>query len=224
MNMPTHRIHAAFRVLAGATLLAAMLAGCGRSATPEAVPAPPPASSETPATTPPPADTAPPANPTDAPGAPTQPAPAAPPPQEPAPAPARAALDSPALGSMSAAKASAKISVPVDLRYQFDGPVLPNQPVTLHLAAVPRVAGSRLTVSINPASGLRLDAAPLSVQKASADGAYRQQVAVTATDGAPAELRVMVTMDMDQGKAFGFFTVPLTGGTAAQKQNSVKQR
>jgi hypothetical protein len=229
MNMPTHRFHAAFRVFAGTTLLAALLAGCGRSATPEAVPAPPPASSEAPAA-PPPADELPPAGPTDSPAGPaqptqpTQPAPAAPPPHEPDPAPARAAIESPALGTMSAAQASAKISVPVDLRYQFDGPVLPDQPVTLHLAAVPRVAGSRLTVTINPVSGLRLDALPLSVQKASAEGVYRQQVSVTAAAGAPAELRVMVTMDMDQGKAFGFFTVPLAGGTAAQKQNSVKQR
>ena len=130
----------------------------------------------------------------------------------------------PKLASMSTAKASAKISVPVDLRYQFEGPVLANQPVMVHLAAVPRVAGSKLIVTVDPVAGLRMDAASLTVQKASADGVYRQQFSITAADNAPADLRVMVTMEMDQGKAFGFFTVPLTSGTAAQKQQSVKQR
>lgn len=222
--MPTHRIDVAIRGLAGTTLLVLLLAGCGRSATPADVPPPP--SADSPVSAAPDAQA--PANPADAPGAPAQPAPAAPPPQEPAATPTPAAnspsSDEPRLASMSAAKASAKISVPVDLRYQFEGPVLPNQPVMLHLAAVPRVAGSRLTVSVNPVAGLQMDAASLTVQKASADGVYRQQFALTATEGAPTELRVMVTMDMDQGKAFGFFTVPLTSGTAAQKQHSVKQR
>jgi hypothetical protein len=175
-------------------------------------------------TTPAPADTAAPVNPTEVPGAPAQPAPGAPPPQEPAATPTPAANNEPRLDSMRPATASAKISVPVDLRYQFDGPVLPNQPVMLHLAVVPRVAGSRLTVSVNPVAGLRMDGAPLTVQKAHADGVYRQQFSITAADSPPAELRMMVTMDMDQGKAFGFFTVPLASGTAAQKQHSVKQR
>jgi hypothetical protein len=33
---------------------------------------------------------------------------------------------------------------------------------------------------------------------------------------------VLVTMDMDEGKAFGYFSIPL-GGTTAQKLDSVKQ-
>jgi hypothetical protein len=125
---------------------------------------------------------------------------------------------------MTRARASAKISVPVDLRYQFDGPFLANQPVMLHLAVVPRVAGSKLTVTVSPVAGLRMDAASLTVQKASVDGVYRQQFSMTPAESAPEALRVMVTMDMDQGStAFGFFTVPLTSGTTAQKQHSVKQ-
>jgi hypothetical protein len=204
----------AIRALAGTTLLVALLAGCGDSVTPEAVP-PPPAVTETPLSTAAPGDTQSPANAAEAPPAVA--------PQEPAAAAAAASDNEPKLDSMSAAKASAKISVPVDLRYQFEGPVLPNQPVMLHLAAVPRVSGSHLTVSVDPVAGLLMDAASLSVQKASADGIYRQQLSITTTASAPAELRVMVTMDMDQGKAFGFFTVPLAGGTTAQKQHSVKQ-
>ena len=42
---------------------------------------------------------------------------------------------------MLAAIPSTKMSVAVDLRYSFDGAVLPNQPVNVHLAAVPRVGG-----------------------------------------------------------------------------------
>ena len=60
---------------------------------------------------------------------------------------------------MLAAIPSAKMSVAVDLRYSFDGAVLPNQPVIVHLAAVPRVAGSNLqrerAAGRRPAGGRR---------------------------------------------------------------------
>jgi hypothetical protein len=227
MNMPTHKMDVAIRTLACATLLAALLTGCGRSAEPEAVPAPPPAPAETaaPAGDPAPGTDAAPVNPTEVPGAPAQPAPDAPPPKDPSAAPAPAANDAPDLSTMLVAKASAKISVPVDLRYSFDGPVIPDQPVMLHLAAVPRTGGSNLKVSIASVEGVRLDALPATaIQKVSASGIYRQQIAVTAAPGAPTTIRVLVTMDMAAGSGFGFFTVPLAGGTAAQKQHSVKQR
>jgi hypothetical protein len=223
MNMPTSRIDVAFRAFGCAALLVTLLGGCGKSAAPDAVPAPP-ASREVPAPNTAP-DTAPaPANPAETPAAPAQPAPDAPPPIEPSATPTPAANNEPALESMHAARASAKISVPVDLRYQFDGPVLPNQPVMLRLAAVPRIAGSHLKVSVKSAAGLRADAAPLNLQKVNAAGVYRQQVSITATEGAPTEIRVLVTMDMAEGSGFGFFTVPIANGTAAQKLQSVKQR
>ncbi len=121
-------------------LIVALLAGCkpapqadaqrvsapASQAPADAAPAPAP--SETP-----PSD--------DTPAAPAQPAPDAPPPTEPSPAPKPTASNEPALESMQTAKAPAKLSVPVDLKYSFDGDPLANQPVTLHLAAVPRVGG-----------------------------------------------------------------------------------
>ncbi len=111
------------------------------------------------------------------------------------------------------------------MRYQFDAEPLPNQPVTLHLAAVPRVGGSNLKVSVKPAEGLQL-ASPgaLQIQKASAAGMYRQQMALTRTTGGPQNLRVLVTMDMADGRAFGYYSIPLSSGTTAQKLDSVKQR
>jgi hypothetical protein len=219
--MTTHKFDVAIRALGGAVLLAAVLAGCGKSAEPEAVPAPPPAPAESIAPATVPTDSA---NPTETPAAPAQPTPEAPPPKEPSAVPTPTSNFEPALEGMSVAKASAKLGVPVDLRYQFDGPVLPNQPVMLHLAAVPRSAGTHLTVSIKPVTGLRMDAASLTVQKASVDGVYRQNLSITASEGGPAALRVMVSMDVADGSGFGFFTVPLRSGTSAQKQDSVKQR
>ncbi|MEJ0084335.1 MAG: hypothetical protein WDO72_01525 [Pseudomonadota bacterium] len=214
--MSTHEMAHVIRTLAGATLLAALLAGCGQPTAPEVLPAPPAGD---------PGNGTAPANPAEAPAAPAQPAPDAPPPQEPSPAPTPAANNDPDLSTMRAATASAKISVPVDLRYRFDGPVIPNQPVMLHLAAVPRTGGSNLKVSVASIDGLRLDAStPTAIQKVTAAGIYRQQIAVTAAAGAPTAIRVLVTMDMAEGSGFGFFTVPLEGGTAAQKQKSVKLR
>lgn len=222
--MPTYRMNVAIRALASATLLAVLMAGCGKKAAPEPVPAPPAAPADVPASTPAPGSEAAPVNPTEVPAAPAQPAPGAPPPQEPSASPTPAAINEPSLDSMRMAKASAKISVPVDLRYRFDGPVLPDQPVMLHLAAVPRTGGSNLKVSIKAVEGLRVDASSLAIQKVTPAGVYRQQMSITASARPPAAIRVLVTMEMAEGSGFGFFTVPLESGTSAQKQDSVKQR
>jgi hypothetical protein len=168
--------------------------------------------------------TAPDSAPTPAPAQPVQPAPQAAPPTEPSPAPTPTAAQVPAVDSMANAKPGAKMSVPVDLKYWFDGAALENQPVTLHLAAIPRVAGTHFNVSIKNAPGIEVANAALVLQKVDAAGVYRQQMSVIRRAAAPANLRVLVTMDMSEGTAFGFFSIPLGGGITAQKSDSVKQR
>jgi hypothetical protein len=131
----------------------------------------------------------------------------------------------PGLESMQTAAPSAKLSVPVTLRYSFDGEVLPGQPVTLHLAAIPRVAGARLQVSVKPVEGLQIASGPVQFQKVNASTAYRQQLSVTRGAAGPDGIRVLVTMEMAEGSGFGYFTIPLASGITAQKQqHSVKQR
>jgi len=213
--MATNYFGATPRLAAGAVLLTLVLAGCGKPPRPGEPTAP---AGEAPAA---PA----PGNEAASPDAPVpSPAPDAPPPADSSSAPQPAASEGPALDTMLMAKAGAKISVPVELRYRFDGEPLANQPVTLHLAAVSRVAGSNLHVSVKQAQGLQVASGPLEVQKATAAGIYRQQLSVTRAAAGPDTLRVLVTMDMPEGKAFGYYSVPLTGGNAPQKLESVKQR
>ncbi|MEO6185172.1 MAG: hypothetical protein ABIP38_01975 [Steroidobacteraceae bacterium] len=171
------------RILAGAAVLAAALAACARPA--------------------PPATTAP---VTAAPAAalPSAQRSPLPPPVAAVPAPHA----EPALASMSLAEATSKMGVPVDLHYQFEGDAS-GQQVTLHLAAVPRVAGSNLNVSIKKVPGLQTTAPALNAQKVSATTAYRQQVSLTRLVDAPAEVRILVTMDLPEGTTFGWFGVPL---------------
>ena len=127
---------------------------------------------------------------------------------------------------MLAAIPAAKMGVAVDLRYSFDAAALPNQPVTLHLAAVPRVGGADMKVSVQKTAGLEMAAAPLRVQKANASGIYRQQFSLTRLAATPEPLRVLVTMESGETSAFGYFTIPLPpdDGTIPQKQDSVKLR
>ncbi len=167
-----------------------------------------------------------PSPPEDSPAEPTQPAPDAPPPTEPSPtAKPTSAAGQPPLESMSSAIATAKMGAPVDLKYSFDSPPGANQPVTLHLAAVPRVSGSNLEVNIRRAEGLSVSSSgELAARKADASGTYRQQYSITLQDSVPSELRVLVTMDTPEGSTFGFFGIPLEPGIFPQKQNSVKQR
>jgi len=209
---------------AGVLLMTALLAGCAKPApAPEAAPAetPPPVAPAIP-DAPPPTETLP--APDGAPASPVQPPPDAPPPTEPSPAPKPTAANEPALDSMSVATPSAKASVAVDLRYSFDAAALPGQPVTLHLAAVPRVNGSNLRVSVKDVAGIQLASGPPNLQKTNGSDVYRQQFSVTRSNDSPSQLRVLVTMDYASGSAFGFYSIPLDGGTNAQKQDSVKQR
>ena len=222
-----HRTQFALRSFAAALWLMAV-AGCDHS-TPQEVPAPEPSASPGP-NQPPAPDSAttpgatPEAPPTETPAAPTQPESSPPPPAEPSAVPKPTSAE-PAVETMKPARlASAKISVPVDLRYSFDGDVQANQPTTLHLAAVPRVPGNNLRVTAKPAAGLEVAATPLGIQKASASGVYRQQLSLTRSGAGPQNLRVLVTMDLAEGTAFGYFSIPLTVGTSAQKLDSVKQR
>ena len=210
---------------AAATLLLMTLAACEK-APPAEVPAPSPAPAEsTPDTSPVPAPSGE-TPPTETPSSPAQPESTPPPPEEPSAVPKpTAALVGPDLESMQLARPSAKLSVPVDLRYQFDSEPLPGQPATLHLAAVPRVAGSNLKVTVKPAEGVQFGSpGPLRVQKATRSGVYRQQLSVTRTTAGPQHLRVLVTMDMGEGVAFGYYTIPFSSGPTAQKLESVKQR
>jgi len=210
------------RLAAAVALLALALGGCEKPPKPNEPTAP---AATTPAADPAPADAAPaiPAPPDAAAPAPS-PAPDAPPPTEPSPVPKPTSNDGPSIDSMKIATPSAKMSVPVDLRYQFDAEPLTNQAVTLHLAAVPRVTGAKLHVTVKPVDGLRLASGPLEVQKTTAAGIYREQLSVTRLPAGPEKLRVLVTMEMAEGTGFGYFTVPLTPGNPSQKQESVKQR
>jgi len=211
------------RLAIGVCLFTMLLASCHRTAPPPEPAATPSPSADTPApsqeTVPPPAGEAP---PPDAAEPAPSPAPTPPPPTEPSAVPKPTAAE-PALDAMHAAIPSAKISVPVDLRYQIDGEALPGQPVMVHLAAVPRVAGANLHVSLKAVEGLQIAAGTLEIQKASAASAYRQRVSVTRSEAGPESLRVLVTMDMPEGTAFGYYTVPLASGITAQKSKSVKQ-
>jgi hypothetical protein len=210
--MRTNKLEGTMRATAGIALLALALSGCDKPA-PQVAPQEPPVQ-------PAPAPAIPDAPPDPAPS----PAPDAPPPTEPSAAPKPASSGEPRVESMLAAIPSTKMSVAVDLHYSFDGEVLPNQPVIVHLAAVPRVTGGNMKVSVQRAAGLQLAAGPLTVQKASASGVYRQQFSLTRLAGTPEPLRVLVTMQMGEDTGFGYFTIPLDGGTSAQKHDSVKQR
>ncbi len=135
-----------------------------------------------------------------------------------APPPAVAASRVPALEDMLPATSSAKMGVPVELRYSFDASVQTGQAVTLYLAAIPQVAGNNLSVSLKTHPGIRATTGEIHEQKATASAAYRQQVSITRLAGGPSELRVLVTMDMPIGSAFGYYSIPLDGAPPAAKK------
>jgi len=218
--MRTRQLDGSIRLAAGAALLAMALAGCDKPApqvTPEPATQPAPAPAPVPSEATPSETT--PAPPPDAP-APTDPS------GVPKPASSPAPTAEPPVDTMLAAIPSqnSKLGVGIDLRYSFDGAVLPNQPVTVNLAAMPRVGYSSLKVTVQEAPGYQLAATPLNVQKASASGVYRQRFSMTKVSANPEPLRVLVVAEMGENSAFGYFTIPLPDGTNPQKAESVKLR
>lgn len=128
-----------------------------------------------------------------------------------------AAASEPELSAMKVAKVvSEKIGVPVELRYQLDGDAMAGGPVTLHLAAVPRVAGTNLAVSIKQESGIELPREELHAAKVDIATPYRQQLQLTRRAGGPQEIRVLVTMDFPIGQGFTWYTVPLAGSASSK--------
>jgi hypothetical protein len=129
----------------------------------------------------------------------------------------------PSIEQMSLATPIGKVSVPVDVRYQPSGPPLRDQPMTLQLAFVPRVAGQNLRVEFPPSDSVTIESGIAGVvqQKADAASAYRRNIVVTPRQSDGGEVRVLVSMDVEGGRYFGIYTVALGGEPAhesARKQ------
>jgi hypothetical protein len=207
--------------LAAVTLLVAV-AGCsnGTPVPPEAAPvaAPEPTAPVTDPSTIAPAAEAP---ATDAPAPDATPGPEAmppdsappadtvPPPTDPSATSKATAAQVPALESMQLAKGNGKLGVAADVRYSFDAAASPDQPVTLNIAVVPRVAGQALEFSLQPVDGVRIAAGPVSRLKVGQADTLRQQYTITRSASAPDTVRVLVTHQWDGGSAFGFYSIPL---------------
>lgn len=117
-----------------------------------------------------------------------------------------------------------KIGVPVDVRYQLQGIAAKNQPATLQLAFVPRTAGTNLRVEFPAAESVSIDEGgmPLAIAKADTAGAYRRSLLVTPRRGDSAEVRAIVSMDVNGGRYFGVFAIPV--GPAQAQTRSGKGR
>ncbi len=131
----------------------------------------------------------------------------------------------PAVDSMTVARPTSKISVPADVRYQLSSAALKDQPLTVAIAVVPRVAGENLRIEFPASDSVVLESgAGESVQqKAAAAGIYRRSLIVTPRSSERAEVRVLVSMDVDGGRYFGIFTIPL-GTETIDKNAPVKNQ
>jgi hypothetical protein len=138
----------------------------------------------------------------------------------PAAPPAQAAPDVASMTS-AAVVATAKVGVPVDVRYTLAGAAVKGQPTALDLAFVPRVEGGNLEITFpgSDSAAIVSGGAALAVAKADAASVHRRRLTVTpSTDSA--EVRVQVSMDVAGGRYSSIFTIPMApaAGTSAAKQ------
>lgn len=124
----------------------------------------------------------------------------------------------PLLSSMVLADRQNKRGVPVDLHYQFDGAVVADRPIMLHIAAVPRATGMNLTVDIRKELGISAVAGETAAQKPRIAVPFRQQFRVTRFTNGPSGLSVLVTMEMPEGTSHGWFNIPFNGVPAVGRR------
>jgi hypothetical protein len=117
----------------------------------------------------------------------------------------------PPLDQMKLAKAAGKLSVPVDVRYRVGAVSAPGQAVSVDLAFVPRIRGENLTVEFPQSDAVTIDAGNISFtqQKAAPDQVIRRTLLVTPQRSGGTEVRVLVSMNVEAGRFFGVFSVPI---------------
>jgi len=115
------------------------------------------------------------------------------------------------LDQMSIAHVASKVTVPVEVRYQLAGTPVQDQPITLQLAFIPRVAGQNLRVQFPPSDTVTIESGGIGIiqQKADAASVYRRSLLVTPRKGDAGTLRVLVSMDVERGRYFGVFYIPV---------------
>jgi len=111
---------------------------------------------------------------------------------------------------MKLAKAIGKTSVPIDVRYEFVSGASKTGSESLQLAFVPRVEGSALRVEFPRSETVSIsETEELHVQKASASSVHRHNLVVTPLKGSKGEIRALVSMDVEGGRYFGIFVIPV---------------
>jgi hypothetical protein len=126
-----------------------------------------------------------------------------------------ASAAAPPLEQMPLAQASEAMSVPVDVHYS-SGNATAGQPVTLHLAFVPRVAGENLRVEFprSKTATVETTKADFVQQKADASSVIRRSIVVTPHQDLGVRVRVIVSMDVEGGRFFSVFSIPVGAADA----------
>jgi hypothetical protein len=87
----------------------------------------------------------------------------------------------------------------------------PGQAVSVDLAFVPRIRGENLKVEFPQSDAVTIDAGNVSFtqQKAAPDQVIRRSLLVTPQRSGGTEVRVLVSMNVEAGRFFGVFSVPI---------------
>ena len=130
----------------------------------------------------------------------------------------------PAGEALQDAVAEGKIGAPVRVQYQLMGALFPNQPVALRLSVTPKVAGQRLLLEVPDAAGYQSlkESRTLVAGKASSGISTDTTVMLTPTATTAADLRILVSYDVEGARYFSVYRVPLAARAAvpaARKQS-----
>jgi hypothetical protein len=122
---------------------------------------------------------------------------------------AQVAATAPDVVHMKAAKQIGKQGVPVDVRYAYNG-APKNGSASLQLAFIPRVQGSALRVEFPRSESVSIgETDELHVQKVAPASVHRHNLVVTPLKADAGEIRALVSMEVEGGRYFGIFVIPV---------------
>jgi len=122
---------------------------------------------------------------------------------------AQVAATAPDVARMKTAKQIGKQGVPVDVRYAYNG-AAKNGSASLQLAFIPRVQGSALRVEFPRSESISIgETDELHVQKVAPASVHRHNLVVTPLKADAGEIRALVSMEIEGGRYFGIFVIPV---------------
>jgi hypothetical protein len=125
---------------------------------------------------------------------------------------------------MAHAEPLGKVGAPVDVRYQFMGPVIKDQPVALQIAVVPRVPGASLELELPASDTVALEPRrmTLAADRVSAKTEFRRTVMITPRIASGGRVMVLVSLAVGNANYASYYSITVGAPAPARVREKIR--